>query len=137
MKHTIRNLLERKREKAFVENADANRIERNFDKIRAATDYMLKTIREENSGRRILFVFDAPRHGIYAGEIESLRLPGLRALMKELCEKYGMDLLDLTGPMADDFMKNGTKFNSEHDNHWNEYGHRIVSKEVLKWLASD
>jgi hypothetical protein len=133
MKQTVAALRSRKKEK-YIDNTKADRIKANAAKIDDAVDYIVRTIREENPDRRIMFVIDAPRGAIYAGDPGSYGLSFLHDMMKEACSSHGVELLNMTDAMTEDYRKNGKKFNSEYDNHWDAYGHEVVAREVLKTL---
>ena len=56
--------------------------------------------------------------------------------MKELCDIYKIDYLDLTEPMQKSYSKNRRKFNSEYDDHWDEYGNEFVANEIYNFLST-
>ncbi len=115
----------------FVDNTKLGRIERNIEDIYVAVDYTIGHIAHENPGRRIIFVLDAPRQKIYSGDTAEYALEPLRKMTYDTCLRHGIDLIDLKDPMTEDFKLHKIRFSSRHDNHWNEYGHRIVAREIL------
>ena len=124
----------RRSDNEFEANIDPVQIKNNQDLIYKATDYLIKTIKEENSDRRIIFVLDAPRRAIYNNTLEESKVWWMHDMMKEICQKYNTEYIDLTEPMKEDFIKNGRKFNSEIDAHWNEYGHEFVANKLIDYL---
>jgi hypothetical protein len=44
------------------------------------------------------------------------------------------ELLNLWPLMQEEFAKNGKKFNSEYDGHWDAYGHGFVADQLLPLL---
>jgi hypothetical protein len=103
--------------------------------IEIAVEYVLRRIKEENRGKQILFVMDAPRKDIYAGTLETSSVAFLHHIMQKYCSLCEMELLDLTLAMQKDYERNRIKFESEHDGHWDEYGHRFVSEQVYQKLV--
>lgn len=113
------------------------RVENIYDyaqEIYKATDYIIRTIKKENTDKRIIFVLDASRNAIYKGTLDESRVKPLHHLMKELCRKYEVELIDLTYYMQQDYEKNRIKFNSDTDGHWNEYGHEFVAGIIYDYL---
>jgi hypothetical protein len=118
----------------FEENIRPDIITENSDLIYKAADYVVGTISNENSDRRIIFVFDAPRQAIYEGLLDQSRVLWLHDMMEEMCKKYNVEYIDLTEEMKNDFEEHNRKFNSETDGHWNEYGHEFVAEVLSKYL---
>jgi hypothetical protein len=104
--------------------------------IKLSTEYLVKTIKDENKERKIIFVFDAPRQAIYNNSLSKSDVVFLNEMMKELCDIYKIDYLDLTEPMQKSYNKNRRKFNSEYDDHWDEYGNEFVANEIYNFLSS-
>ena len=109
---------------------------KNKDRIFEVTDHLVSTIRDENSGRRIIFVFDAPKGEVYTDTLDNSRVLWLNEMMKGICSTYDMEFLDLTPLMLEDFRANGKKFTSELDGHWNEYGHEFVADAIYDYLKN-
>jgi len=118
----------------FEANIDPVQMKNKQDLIHKATDHLIKTITEENNEKRIIFVFDAPRSSIYSNTLEESKVWWMYDMMKEICQKYNTEYIDLTDPMKEDFIKNGRKFNSELDGHWDEYGHEFVANILIDYL---
>ena len=54
-----------------------------------------------------------------------------RKFLKSAAEK-GFTVIDMKDIFWRDFLKNQIRFNSFYDSHWNEYGHKMVSDQILK-----
>jgi hypothetical protein len=117
-------------------NIDANAVREKREIIERAAEYTIGRIRSENAGKRVIFVMDAPRHDIYSDRIEQSNVLFLYSMMRNLCENAGAEFLDLTDPMKRDYQLNHTKFESDTDAHWNEYGHRFVAAQVRQILKN-
>ena len=107
---------------------------KNRDLVFAATDYLVRTIREENAGKRVIFVFDAPKWAIYSGELAGSGVLWMHEMMNEICASNNVEYIDLVPLMEADYAANGRKFNSEVDGHWDEYGHEFVAKVLYDYL---
>ena len=118
----------------FEANIDPAKLKEKKNLIKKATNYLVEKIMEENIDKRIIFIFDAPRHAVYSNTLEESNVLWLHDMMKELCQKYNAEFIDLTEPMKEDFVEKGKKFNSELDGHWNEYGHEFVAKVLYEYL---
>jgi hypothetical protein len=119
----------------FEANIDPAQVKDKHDLIYKATDHLIKTIIQENFEKRVIFVFDAPRSAIYSNTLEDSQVWWMHDMMKEICHKYNAEYIDLTVPMKNDFNKNGRKFNSEFDGHWDEYGHEFVANILIDYLS--
>lgn len=135
IKETIQRLFSRN-EKKYNANIKYNKVRDNIGPIRKAVEYILNRIRQENEGKRIIFVMDAPRNDIYTNNLERSNVMFLHDMMNELCAKNDFEFLDLTGSMKKDYQLNHTKFDFEFEGHWNEYGHHFVCEQVLKLLKN-
>jgi lysophospholipase L1-like esterase len=100
-----------------------------------ATDYLIGKIREENEGKRILFVFDAPRYAIYHNSLDKSSVIWMHGMVRRICEMHNVEYLDLTGYMNQDYRLHRVPFNPEVDYHWNAYGHQLVADAVLGFLC--
>ena len=112
-------------------NVEIDAVEREKDLVETAATYVFKKLKEENQGKRVIIVMAAPRHDIYAGALDQSRVLFVNDMIRRLSLAEGFELLDLTTPMAEDYEKNQTPFNSPWDSHWNEYGHAFVARQVL------
>jgi len=106
----------------YEDNVEVGVFNSHMGSIRLATEYILGQIRNENKDKRIIFIMDAPRRNIYKNTLDKSKTFKLH------------ELIDLTEPMREDFEKNRREFQSEHDWHWNEEGHRVAYEQVLRLL---
>ena len=118
----------------FEANVKADDIDVNRDIIYKATDYILKTIRNENKEKRIIFILDGLRGDIYENRLNKSRLLWIGEMMDELCNNYQIEYIDLTPEMEQEFINNNKKFDFKIDNHWNEYGHKFVANVLYEYL---
>lgn len=101
------------------------------------TDFLFEKIRLENKGRRVIFVFDASRGAIYDGTVDASRVSWMYEMVSILSARYDFEYLDLTLPMQEDYAENKQRFNSELDNHWNEYGHEFIANLLYEYLNNN
>lgn len=100
-----------------------------------ATSYLVKTICKENPDKRIIFLMDAPRDNIYKNTLNDSKLLWVNEMVRALCVENGIELIDLTEKMAEDYKKNRKEFNFKIDGHWNEYGHQFVANLLFEYLS--
>lgn len=121
----------------YEANVNVEEIDSKEVQIRLATEYVIRTIREENPDKKIIFVMDTPRGFIYRDvPVENSGVYWLHQLMEEMTTKYDVGFIDLTSVMKKDYLENGKEFNSEVDTHWNEHGHQLVAKTLTEYLKS-
>ena len=125
-----------KKDMRYSANIDISALEENVEEIELGIDYILERIQLENVNRRIIFVMDADRNGIYYDIPPDTGIDSLHTLMEKLCLKFGFEFLDLSAPMREEYRMANQKFNSEIDGHWDEYGHEFVSRQVLGLLRT-
>lgn len=118
----------------YEANTSVEKIQKNKELIIKSTNYLVSKIKNENIGKRIIFVMDAPRYNIYDNNLESSQVLWLNEMTKNICSKNDIEFIDLTPLMNEDYKVNKSKFNSDLNAHWNEYGHEFVSNIVLKHL---
>lgn len=104
------------------------------ERIERSTDYILGKLAKENPDRTVVFMLDGPRQQIYAGELEQRDDFELwsNGLLRRKAEKYGFPFLDLTGPFSESFRRDGVKFESEFDYHWNAHGHDVAANALME-----
>jgi hypothetical protein len=134
IKQTIMDLMEARNYNA---NIDVDKVESNLPTIERAVSYIVGRIRDENPGRRVMFVMDAPRNDIYQGRPADSNVVALHRIMRETCDSSGLELLDLTDAMRADFAANGRWFSSKYDSHWDEYGHEFVAQQLLPRFGAE
>lgn len=136
-RHIIRNFGKKRPhdKERYEENIDYKRVMQNRDLIEKATDYIIGTIMEENRDKRVIFLMDAPRKSIYESALSKSNVIWINKMMGDICAGYDAEYIDLTCHMARDYEKNGIKFNSEIDWHYNEYGHQFVAGVLYGYLT--
>ncbi len=123
-------------EKNFEANIDVEQISDDKDLLWSATSYLISKIKEENRDRRVIIVMDAPRNAIYENRLEESKVSWMNEMVELICLENELEFIDLTVPMAIDYMKNSERFSFEMDGHWNEYGHKFVASIVFNYLQS-
>ncbi|MGB0429804.1 MAG: SGNH/GDSL hydrolase family protein [Bacteroidia bacterium] len=113
-------------------NINVSKVLKHKIEITKGVDYVFSCLNNEQPKSRIIFVIDAPRRDIYRGNKANSNVLFLNKLIADMCQKYGFEYIDLTTTMQNDFKLNKIKFNSELDDHWDQYGHKIVAKQLLK-----
>ena len=103
-----------------------------------ATDkfiHNLKLLRRSSKVREKTFlVIDADRESIYKNiplEKKSF-YQSMRKKFISTSNENGFQVIDMNPIFKKDFSEKNLKFNSEYDGHWNEYGHKKISEEVIK-----
>lgn len=125
------------RPQQFEANIDSDKVKKQQRLIGNATDYLVKTLKEENADKRIIFVLDAPRKAIYDGVLNESNVLWMHTMMENLCNNNNVELIDLTEPMKQDFILNKRRFNMEIDGHWNEYGHKFIADILFDYLMKN
>lgn len=120
----------------FNENVDASNLYKLKEQLRLITDYSIATIRNENKHRRIILVMNAPRQDIYQDTIKNSNLLWINRMVAEIAGNYKVEFIDLSVPFDEDYRLHRKKFNSDYDNHWNEYGHYVASKVITDYLKT-
>jgi len=95
-----------------------------------AADYIVGKMREETAGKELVYMIDAPRNDIYNATLRNSRVLWMNNLLAELCKRHRARFIDLTGPFLEKYQKDGVRFNSAYDGHWDQEGHRYAA-EVL------
>jgi hypothetical protein len=111
----------------YEANISVDRVKENKTLIFKATNYLVETIRKENMDKRVIFVLDAPRKAIYNNKLDESNVLWMHEMMKTICLKHNVELVDMTPFMVEDYRDHTIKFNSSLDGHWNEYGHEFVA----------
>ena len=133
------NLMERfKAKKAAAKDFEMNIAVKDLtakkDSLDAVAGYLLKTIKKELGNKEIIFVMDAPRQNIYNNDLAKSKTAWLNHMVDSICKEQSLPFIDLTSDMEQDFKKNGKKFESKYDNHWDYYGHQTVAKAVYDYF---
>jgi hypothetical protein len=61
----------------------------------------------------------------------------MNKMLDTICSINHVEFIDLTQFMEEDYKKNGIKFNSKIDGHWNEYGHKFVANVLYEYLKNN
>ncbi len=141
-RYIYRNLRVNKLKEKFFsslnENFEANiyphEVREHEELIFRATDYLVKTLKEENHDIRIILIFDAPRNNIYSNTLNKSNTLWMNEMMDTICTINNIEYINLTEYMYQDYKVNELKFNSELDGHWNEYGHKFVADVLYEYL---
>ena len=112
-------------------NISVSSVEQNKILIEKAVNYILRKMKDENHGKRIIFIMDAPRNDIYNDKLSSSNVVYLNKILGKACAENKFEFIDLTDSMNKDYNQHGIKFNSDIDGHWDQYGHYFVYKQVL------
>jgi Fe2+ transport system protein FeoA len=108
----------------FVANVPVEALEAHRERVREATFWVVERLRRENPARTLVVLMDAPRADLYAGTLAASRVLWLNRLLAEACAAYGVPFVDLSERFAAAYARDGTRFESAADAHWNEAGHR-------------
>jgi hypothetical protein len=117
-------------------NIEVKTVMENETMIEKATDYLIKKIKDENRGKRLIFMMDAPRNDIYNNQLLNSSIVCMNKMVARICKKNDLEYIDLTNIMHKDYMKYKKEFNSKLDGHWNEYGHYIASDTLYSHLTT-
>lgn len=86
---------------------------------------------------KILFLIDGDRLAIYSGDNPKLSdVYRLNLIVHNVTSQLSMPLIDLTDIFYEDYKVNKHLFNFKSDNHWNEYGHFVVSKAISLFIRN-
>lgn len=118
----------------FEANVNIKQVRKSKDLIYKTTSYLVNTIKEENRNKRVIFIFDAPREAIYNNTLNKSDVTWMNEMMQKICSQNNIEFIDLTPLMLKDYQCNKKKFNSEIDQHWNEYGHEFVANVLYEYF---
>jgi hypothetical protein len=117
-------------------NINVDKVKAGTGEIEIAIDYIIKTFKNENEGKKIIFMIDAPRRDIYLHKLNESNIFWMNILLKKICKKYNVGFIDLTKSFNDDYARHHRPFNETYDYHWNAYGHEMAAKALLTYLES-
>ena len=121
----------------FEANIKVNTIKEHEQSIFKATNYLIKTISEENIEKRIVFVLIAPHKAIYDDRLNESNVLWIHEMVRTICARYDVEYIDLIPFMKEDYRTSKIKFNSDLDGHWNEYGHKFVADILYDYLKNN
>lgn len=117
-------------------NIDVNKVRSHNSRIQKVTDYVLSTLKRENSGKPVVFMIDAPRRDIYAGTMSESNIRWLNELLKEKTAQFGFYFIDLTDEFTRVFKAEHVHLESKYDWHWNEKGHQAAANALHSKLRA-
>ncbi len=130
----MNNLKQHFNKREYNANIDVEKVRSQYNDIVKALDYILNKIKQENPGKKIIFIMDALRYDIYNNTLELSNVIWINELLRNKCKQYDLIFIDLTKPFSDIYKLNHIKFESEYDFHWNEYGHRCAAQVLYDKL---
>ena len=96
---------------------------------------------QKKHGFKLLLVMDGDRNETIAAidnnrsiDTSSLVINGI---VREEAYKRNIQFLDLQPVIEEDYRNNRTPFHFRNDNHWNQYMHKLVAREIFGVLPSD
>ncbi|MEP6731458.1 MAG: SGNH/GDSL hydrolase family protein [bacterium] len=116
-------------------NTDPRALLREEPLIRRSLAAIMRTVRAENPGTRIIYMMDAPRRDIYAGTLATSNLRWLTQMVRETAEANGSEFVDLTPTFAEYWSAQHRILNDPGDYHWNQTGHRLAAEALLRALS--
>ena len=117
-------------------NVPVNDIMDKKDSLLAVTGYLLKKIKAELGNKEIVFIMDGPRQNIYKGDLEKAKIAWLNTMVADHCKELNLPFIDLTSYMVEDYKKNAKRFETDYDNHWDEYGHQFVANVLYEYFKN-
>ena len=116
-------------------NISVNRAKDHEREIAVAFEYISSKLREENPGKRIIFVMDGSRQDIYNGTLNNCNVCFLNDLAGRCAAKNQIEFIDLNPVFDANYKIHHQKFNSDFDFHWDAYGHAIVADTLYKYIT--
>jgi hypothetical protein len=120
--------------KKYEANVNIHDLNAHKELIIRATEYLVKTIRDENKEKRIIFIHDAARDKIYNNTLNESKLLWINEMLDRLCKNNRIEYINLAPVMQKEYMANHKRFEFGIDMHWNEYGHRFVADYLYEYL---
>jgi hypothetical protein len=106
------------------------------DAVSAVTGHLLAKIKTELGSKEVVFIMDTPRWSIYKGELGESNVIWLNGMVAEHCRELNLRFIDLTPYVLEDYEKNKTRFETDVDGHWSEYGHRFVAGVLCRYFRN-
>lgn len=121
-----------------VQREDAAALAKSADEqplLAAAAARIVRTIRDDHPGARLLFVMDADRRTMYDTHAEP---PPLResTIWAEACGASGCQYLDLTASFWAAYRADPRRLDFAANYHWNRRGMRVVADAIAAQLRS-
>jgi len=102
--------------------------------IEAAADYLIGKIKQENTGKRIIFVIAPDKGIIYYPTAENKEFRLFNEMIKKMCVKYNIETIDLILPMQEEYKLTKKQITFDGDMHWNAYGNEFVASLLYEYL---
>lgn len=103
--------------------------------VQGATAFLIERILRECAGAHVLFVADGPRRDIYSGTVAGSEGERYNRLLRAECDRLGCPVLDLTDSFRASYERDGRRFETPYDDHWDGHGHEVVAGALDAWLA--
>lgn len=111
---------------------DIDRVRSQEGNIGPAVDYVVGKLAGEKASGTLILMMDGARTDIYNDTLARSEISWLNTLLGSKCDKYRVPFLDLTDIFHAEFKRTGTRFETELDGHWNEYGHAVVARALAQ-----
>jgi hypothetical protein len=123
-------------ERKVASNVDIDTVTNERVAIKTAVEYVVRRFALEFADKTIIFVLDAPRPEIYGGKSPREEIRWMHDVLRDACQKHQVLFLDLTDAFTSSYSRNGRKFETEWDSHWNEVGHLAAAEAVFNLINS-
>jgi hypothetical protein len=97
-----------------------------------AASWIVRRLKEVNTGSRVIIVNDADRKGIYRRKPKDLEQ---NRIIRAACTKERVLCIDMTGPMFARYLTERQSFDFGLDRHYNAYGHRVMAEIIHEELV--
>jgi hypothetical protein len=124
----------------YAANIDLDSAMARLNDIRVATDYVVSSMVEIASSHNIhlLYIMDGDRQAIYQGnkDVKTSGPLALNQIVSEVAELRAVPFIDLHEHFAEDWAKNGLRFEHEHESHWNARANRLAADVLTDYFLS-
>ena len=124
----------------FIQSAVDIRKITDHDKNRFVARYILAEMKalSRREGFKLAFAMDGVRDAIYAGKPrENYEVARLNELAGQLAAELDLPFLDLQETFAQDYAREGKRFEFAYDWHWNVLGNRLAGEAITRLLLTD
>jgi hypothetical protein len=120
----------------FNANVNIKTLSSRRDSIRHGAEYLLTKIQAENSGKRTIFMMNAPVQDIYNDQVETSSVMWINKMVESLCARHGLECIDLTTAFSNDYKATAQRFDITMGRHWNEHAHFLASEILHDYLIA-